>query len=79
MGERLPGQRSFVCSFFDCKAEFSKSWKLEAHLCKHTGLVSGVPAAGGDTVVVRLVSCSSRLRNRSPARAATGASALATS
>lgn len=40
MGERLPGQKSFVCSFFDCKAKFSKSWKLEAHLCKHTGLVS---------------------------------------
>lgn len=49
MGERQPGQRSFVCSFFDCKAEFSKSWKLEAHLCKHTGLVSGAPkvAHGG--------------------------------
>lgn len=39
MGERLPGQKSYVCSFFDCKAKFSKSWKLEAHLCKHTGLV----------------------------------------
>lgn len=41
MGERLPSQKSYVCSFFDCKAKFSKSWKLEAHLCKHTGLVSG--------------------------------------
>uniref|UniRef100_A0A667X502 Transcription factor IIIA n=1 Tax=Myripristis murdjan TaxID=586833 RepID=A0A667X502_9TELE len=38
MGERLQSQKSFVCSFFDCKAKFSKSWKLEAHLCKHTGL-----------------------------------------
>uniref|UniRef100_A0A3Q3W5D0 Transcription factor IIIA n=1 Tax=Mola mola TaxID=94237 RepID=A0A3Q3W5D0_MOLML len=38
MGERFHGQKSFVCSFFDCKAKFSKSWKLEAHLCKHTGL-----------------------------------------
>lgn len=41
MGERLPSQKSYVCSFFDCKAKFSRSWKLEAHLCKHTGLVSG--------------------------------------
>lgn len=41
MGERLASQKSYVCSFFDCKAKFSKSWKLEAHLCKHTGLVSG--------------------------------------
>ncbi|KAG7524479.1 transcription factor IIIA [Solea senegalensis] len=38
MGERLQSQRSYVCSFFDCSAKFSKSWKLEAHLCKHTGL-----------------------------------------
>ncbi|XP_028288452.1 general transcription factor IIIA, b [Parambassis ranga] len=38
MGERLQSQKSYVCSFFDCKATFSKSWKLEAHLCKHTGL-----------------------------------------
>ncbi|XP_029004134.1 general transcription factor IIIA, b [Betta splendens] len=38
MGERLQSQKSYVCSFFDCKAIFSKSWKLEAHLCKHTGL-----------------------------------------
>lgn len=41
MGERLQSQKSYICSFFDCKAKFSKSWKLEAHLCKHTGLVSG--------------------------------------
>eukprot|EP00064_Thunnus_orientalis_P008692 superscaffoldBa00001055_g8715 len=39
MGERLQSQKSYVCSFFDCKAKFSKSWKLEAHLCKHTGLL----------------------------------------
>uniref|UniRef100_A0A087XPV2 Transcription factor IIIA n=1 Tax=Poecilia formosa TaxID=48698 RepID=A0A087XPV2_POEFO len=26
------------CSFSDCSATFRKSWKLEAHLCKHTGL-----------------------------------------
>lgn len=41
MGERLQSPKSYICSFFDCKAKFSKSWKLEAHLCKHTGLVSG--------------------------------------
>lgn len=38
MGERLQREKNFVCTFFDCKALFSKSWKLEAHLCKHTGL-----------------------------------------
>ncbi|XP_062235863.1 general transcription factor IIIA, b [Platichthys flesus] len=38
MGERLQTQKSYVCSFFDCDAKFTKSWKLEAHLCKHTGL-----------------------------------------
>lgn len=41
MGERFRNvDKNFVCSFFNCKASFSKSWKLEAHLCKHTGLVS---------------------------------------
>lgn len=39
MGERFRNlDKNFVCSFFNCKASFSKSWKLEAHLCKHTGL-----------------------------------------
>ncbi|XP_034416224.1 general transcription factor IIIA, b [Cyclopterus lumpus] len=38
MGERLQSQKSYVMLFLDCKAIFSKSWKLEAHLCKHTGL-----------------------------------------
>lgn len=49
MGEQFQGQKSFVCSFFECKAKFSKSWKLEAHLCKHTGLVSGFSTTGGQT------------------------------
>lgn len=40
MGERLQSQKNYVCTFLDCGAKFSKSWKLEAHLCKHTGLVS---------------------------------------
>ncbi|KAJ3611001.1 hypothetical protein NHX12_021017 [Muraenolepis orangiensis] len=38
MGERLQSTKPFICSFFDCKASFVKSWKLEAHLCEHTGL-----------------------------------------
>ncbi|XP_034025031.1 general transcription factor IIIA, b [Thalassophryne amazonica] len=38
MGERLQSLKGFVCSFLNCNASFSKSWKLEAHLCKHTGL-----------------------------------------
>ncbi|XP_054893714.1 general transcription factor IIIA, b [Poeciliopsis prolifica] len=38
MGERLQSQNTFVCSFSDCNATFRKLWKLEAHLCKHTGL-----------------------------------------
>lgn len=40
MGERFKDpSKSFVCTFSNCKASFSKSWKLEAHYCKHTGLV----------------------------------------
>ncbi|XP_030056194.1 transcription factor IIIA [Microcaecilia unicolor] len=27
----------FICSFPDCDASFNKNWKLNAHLCKHTG------------------------------------------
>ncbi|XP_030205287.1 general transcription factor IIIA, b [Gadus morhua] len=38
MGERIHIKKSFICSFHDCSASFSKSWKLEAHNCKHTGL-----------------------------------------
>ena len=40
MGERIQIKKNFTCSFPDCSASFSKSWKLEAHNCKHTGLVS---------------------------------------
>ncbi|XP_052447486.1 general transcription factor IIIAa [Carassius gibelio] len=28
---------TFICSFPDCHASYNKAWKLEAHLCKHTG------------------------------------------
>ncbi|XP_053912002.1 transcription factor IIIA [Cuculus canorus] len=29
--------RRFICSFPGCEATFNKSWKLDAHLCRHTG------------------------------------------
>ncbi|XP_012505328.1 PREDICTED: transcription factor IIIA [Propithecus coquereli] len=29
--------RRFICSFPDCSASYNKVWKLDAHLCKHTG------------------------------------------
>nr|XP_033806450.1 transcription factor IIIA isoform X2 [Geotrypetes seraphini] len=29
--------KGFICSFPNCDAAFSKSWRLTAHLCKHTG------------------------------------------
>ncbi|XP_027015231.2 general transcription factor IIIAa [Tachysurus fulvidraco] len=28
----------FICSFPDCHKTYDKDWKLEAHLCKHTGV-----------------------------------------
>uniref|UniRef100_A0A8D0C409 Transcription factor IIIA n=1 Tax=Salvator merianae TaxID=96440 RepID=A0A8D0C409_SALMN len=44
--ERIPSGRRppppfrnniFICSFPDCDATFNKGWKLDAHLCGHTG------------------------------------------
>ncbi|OXB55302.1 hypothetical protein ASZ78_011291 [Callipepla squamata] len=32
-----PSARSFICSFPGCDAAFSKGWRLDAHLCRHTG------------------------------------------
>uniref|UniRef100_A0A9L0INB7 General transcription factor IIIA n=1 Tax=Equus asinus TaxID=9793 RepID=A0A9L0INB7_EQUAS len=32
--------RRFICSFPDCSASYNKAWKLDAHLCKHTGEVT---------------------------------------
>lgn len=29
----------FICSFPNCSANYNKAWKLDAHLCKHTGEV----------------------------------------
>ncbi|XP_037549893.1 general transcription factor IIIA, b [Nematolebias whitei] len=36
--EKLHNQHNYICNFLDCKAAFSESWRLEAHLCKHTGV-----------------------------------------
>lgn len=41
----LPGR--FICSFPNCSASYNKAWKLDAHLCKHTGEVKG-PKAGAE-------------------------------
>ncbi|KAF7650477.1 hypothetical protein LDENG_00125480 [Lucifuga dentata] len=30
--------KRFICSFPDCPASYNKQWKLDAHLCKHTGV-----------------------------------------
>ncbi|KAL4660162.1 transcription factor IIIA-like [Arapaima gigas] len=39
MGERLRDpSKLYICSFSDCGAVYNKSWKLDAHMCKHTGL-----------------------------------------
>ncbi|KAG8452870.1 hypothetical protein GDO86_004604 [Hymenochirus boettgeri] len=39
MGERAQPAvyKRFFCSFPDCDAGYNKDWKLQAHLCKHTG------------------------------------------
>ncbi|XP_076006444.1 transcription factor IIIA isoform X2 [Genypterus blacodes] len=36
-GKKEPHKR-FICSFPDCSAAYNKQWKLDAHLCKHTGV-----------------------------------------
>uniref|UniRef100_A0A3P8SC33 C2H2-type domain-containing protein n=1 Tax=Amphiprion percula TaxID=161767 RepID=A0A3P8SC33_AMPPE len=30
--------KRFFCSFSGCSASYNKQWKLDAHLCKHTGV-----------------------------------------
>ncbi|XP_072260749.1 transcription factor IIIA isoform X2 [Pyxicephalus adspersus] len=39
MGEKAPPSvyKRYICSFPDCSASYNKNWKLQAHLCKHTG------------------------------------------
>lgn len=77
MGESLESVKSYICSFFDCKAKFTKLWKLEAHLCKHTGLVSDTPHKTFWCDSVLIVGGVFSPRNRSPAKAATRLSATA--
>ncbi|XP_041641291.1 general transcription factor IIIAa [Cheilinus undulatus] len=31
-------QKRYICSFPECSAAYNKQWKLDAHLCKHTGV-----------------------------------------
>uniref|UniRef100_A0A672G4A1 Transcription factor IIIA n=1 Tax=Salarias fasciatus TaxID=181472 RepID=A0A672G4A1_SALFA len=30
--------KRFICSFSGCSAAYNRQWKLDAHLCKHTGV-----------------------------------------
>lgn len=48
-GSSSSARLRYICSFPDCDATFNKGWKLEAHLCKHTGEVSA--ALGGSLAV----------------------------
>lgn len=32
------GHKRYICSFAGCSAAYNKQWKLDAHLCKHTGI-----------------------------------------
>ncbi|KAM9857388.1 transcription factor IIIA-like [Aulostomus maculatus] len=38
MEENPPPHKRFICSFPGCSAAYNKQWKLDAHLCKHTGV-----------------------------------------
>ncbi|XP_032419213.1 transcription factor IIIA-like [Xiphophorus hellerii] len=38
METKAEPHRRFFCSFPDCSAAYNRQWKLDAHLCKHTGL-----------------------------------------
>ncbi|XP_039601426.1 general transcription factor IIIA, b [Polypterus senegalus] len=38
MGEKRVSDKKYFCSFEGCNATFNKNWKLEAHICNHTGL-----------------------------------------
>ncbi|KAJ8347887.1 hypothetical protein SKAU_G00264760 [Synaphobranchus kaupii] len=39
MGEsKQETSKIYICSFPECGASYNKLWKLDAHLCKHTGL-----------------------------------------
>lgn len=38
METKAEPHKRFICSFPGCSAAYNKQWKLDAHLCKHTGV-----------------------------------------
>eukprot|EP00069_Balaena_mysticetus_P003149 bmy_16462T0 len=57
-----PPQR-FICFFPDCSPNYNKAWKLDAHLCKHTGerlfvTMKGVPRPSSVTTTSATTPCS---------------------
>ncbi|XP_068615917.1 transcription factor IIIA-like [Brachionichthys hirsutus] len=38
MAHKTESYKRYVCSFPSCPAAYNKQWKLDAHLCKHTGV-----------------------------------------
>ncbi|MEQ2207659.1 hypothetical protein XENOCAPTIV_016439 [Xenoophorus captivus] len=38
MATKTEPYKRFFCSFPDCSAVYNRQWKLDAHLCKHTGV-----------------------------------------
>ncbi|KAM4749815.1 transcription factor IIIA-like [Anableps anableps] len=38
METKTEPHKRFFCSFPECSAAYNRQWKLDAHLCKHTGL-----------------------------------------
>ncbi|XP_057699268.1 transcription factor IIIA-like [Corythoichthys intestinalis] len=33
-----PQHKRYICSFTECLAAYNKQWKLDAHMCSHTGI-----------------------------------------
>lgn len=52
--------KNFLCSFEDCDATFNKSWKLQAHMCKHTGEVRVAVRSPLNHLSIRLVGLESQ-------------------
>ncbi|KAL7404795.1 hypothetical protein ABVT39_019163 [Epinephelus coioides] len=38
MGTKTEPLKRYICSFTGCSAAYNKQWKLDSHLCKHTGV-----------------------------------------
>lgn len=38
MEAKVDSYKRYICSFSGCSAAYNKQWKLDAHLCKHTGV-----------------------------------------